>query len=170
MNTDNREELRYSYRPQPIKVLFIGESPPQNGTFFYQEDSNLYRSTREAFEKAYFKSWGEPTDFLTLFQEIGCYLEDLSTEPINGLERKLRRAKRKESIPKLAKRIANMAPYAVIIPGKSIGKDVRKAVATADLQSKKEWCLHFPAQGWQRKYVQGLIAVISELRRDGILP
>jgi hypothetical protein len=35
------ESLRQSYRPQQVRVLFVGESPPAGGTFFYRANSNL---------------------------------------------------------------------------------------------------------------------------------
>ena len=31
------EKIRASYRPENIKVLFVGESPPESGDFFYVE-------------------------------------------------------------------------------------------------------------------------------------
>jgi hypothetical protein len=46
-----RERLRLRYRPVLIRLLFIGESPPASGRFFYRQDSGLYRAIRDAFRR-----------------------------------------------------------------------------------------------------------------------
>ena len=46
------EELRRRYRPETVRALFVGESPPAGGTFFYAANSNLYRFTEQAFRAA----------------------------------------------------------------------------------------------------------------------
>ena len=54
------EELRARYRPDKVRVLFVGESPSASGEFFYLGNSRLYHAFREAF--------GGPDDFLAEFQ------------------------------------------------------------------------------------------------------
>lgn len=46
------ERLRARYRPERIVALFVGQSPPAGGTFFYFANSNLYRHTERAFREA----------------------------------------------------------------------------------------------------------------------
>ena len=74
------KRIRQDYDPRKqnkeIKVLFIGESPPKDGTFFYCANSELYYATKEAFERAYNE---EISNFLRCFK--GCYLIDLFDEP-----------------------------------------------------------------------------------------
>lgn len=36
-----REILRRAWRPVEVQLLFVGESPPFSGRFFYQRDSGL---------------------------------------------------------------------------------------------------------------------------------
>nr|MBC8193829.1 hypothetical protein [FCB group bacterium] len=36
------EDLRQAFKPPKVEVLFIGESPPAGGTFFYNGNSKLY--------------------------------------------------------------------------------------------------------------------------------
>jgi hypothetical protein len=68
-------------------VLFLGESPPAGGTFFYYANSKLYDATREAFE-AGIPALRRTDDFLDAFKRLGCYLEDLSPVPVNHLDLK----------------------------------------------------------------------------------
>jgi hypothetical protein len=46
---ENAERLRRRYRPARVRLLFIGESPPASGRFFYRQDSGLYGAIRDAF-------------------------------------------------------------------------------------------------------------------------
>jgi hypothetical protein len=78
-----RERTRRTYTPEELRVLFIGESPPSGGTFFYDANSILYFATREAFLAAA-PRLGTRASFLDTFQRLGCYLEDLSLRPIDN--------------------------------------------------------------------------------------
>ena len=42
MPNNTYENLRNHYKPDKVEVLFVGESRPQGGTFFYQGDSTLF--------------------------------------------------------------------------------------------------------------------------------
>lgn len=42
----NVEELRRKYRPDKVLALFVGESAPAGGTFFYAGNSQMYRYVR----------------------------------------------------------------------------------------------------------------------------
>lgn len=49
---DENENIRERFRPSKIKVLFIGESAPASGDFFYKEDS-LCGYTQQSFAKIF---------------------------------------------------------------------------------------------------------------------
>ena len=72
------EDLRKSFRPGSIKTLFVGESAPQSGKFFYSQNSGLYRAMQQAFHAG--------GNFLLEFKARGFYLDDLSLVPVNGME------------------------------------------------------------------------------------
>lgn len=90
MDSDERERLRLRYRPAHVKVLFVGESPPRSGAFFYRGDSDLYEATKAVFEVVCRQSWAgdDPDPFLRCLRGAGCYLDDLSHEPISHLRLK----------------------------------------------------------------------------------
>jgi hypothetical protein len=66
-------------------VLFVGESPPAGGAFFYRANSKLYDATREAFETAT-PALRREDDVLAAFQRLGCYLDDLCLAPVNHVD------------------------------------------------------------------------------------
>jgi hypothetical protein len=114
-----RERLRRRYRPPFIRILFIGESPPASGRFFYQQDSGLYRAMRDAFRVI------DPSipdeGFLTVFQSTGCYLIDTCTEPVDHLDAQSRRAARFASEPSLSRRIGRLQPASIVTLLRSSG-------------------------------------------------
>jgi hypothetical protein len=125
----NRERLRRKYRPPEVRLLFIGESPPASGRFFYQGDSGLYRAVRDAFRAI------DPsiTDegFLTVFQNSGCYLIDTCIDPVDHLDARRRRAACAASERSLSRRIKSLRPDSIVILLRSIQENVRRAVALA---------------------------------------
>ena len=68
------EELRHSYKPDQIQVLFVGESPPAGATFFYAGNSNLARYTQDAFAEVFGMTFDSAESFLDYFRCAGCYL------------------------------------------------------------------------------------------------
>jgi hypothetical protein len=62
----DNELIRDLYRPAIIKLLFVGESAPVSGNFFYKGDS-LTSHVQEAFEKAFEVEFDGHKPFLQCF-------------------------------------------------------------------------------------------------------
>ena len=120
---DETERVRESFKPSRIASLFIGESAPQRGEFFYRGNSNLFRELKDSVS-------GGP-NFLNEFRSQGLYLDDLVLEPVNGLGRKEKREKHASSVDSLASRLARHKPEAIVIIGIGIQKYVRLAARKA---------------------------------------
>ncbi len=125
----SREELRLSFRPDRVRVLFIGESPPASGRFFYARDSGLYRAMREAFQLADASIGDE--NFLAAFQASGCYLVDLCADPVDRLKAKARRAACVAGEASLGRTVAELRPAVICVLLRSIGLNVAEAIARA---------------------------------------
>ena len=156
------ESLRRSFRPALVRLLFIGESPPASGRFFYRRDSGLYRAMRDAFQSV------DPSiddeNFLGRFQSSGCYLTDLCAEPVDHLDSKARRTACGSSEERLARNIAELRPARIATVVRSIERNVLRAASRAD------WCggfIHLPYPGrWSRyrdAFVNTLAPTISGL-------
>jgi len=124
-----RERLRRRYCPERIRMLFIGESPPASGRFFYRQDSGLYRAIRDAFRMV------DPsiTDdtFLEIFQNSGCYLIDACTDPVDQLDARSRRTACLAGELALTRNIRQLEPAAIVTLLNSIRDNVRRAAAQA---------------------------------------
>jgi len=161
-----REDLRRRFRPERVRLLFIGEAPPASGLFFYRRDSGLYRAMRDAFH-AIDPSVNEQ-NFLSLFQAAGCYLVDLCPDPVDRLDLQSRRAICRNSEAPLARSIARLDPYMVITVVRSIEENVTMAASHAGWQGP---FLHLPYPGrWSRHrdvFVASLARNIGALAEPG---
>ena len=164
--TDAR--LRRRYRPDDVRVLFVGESPPAGDTFFYRANSKLYHATREAFTAA-IPSLHRQSDFLRAFQQLGCYLDDLSVSAVNHLDMRdpQRLDARARGIAPLARRVRYLEPQAVCVVMKAIERDVGQAIERAGLGAPVV-ALPFPARH-RAQYVEQLTLLVKRWRRRGVL-
>lgn len=154
-----QETTRRKYKPKNIRYLFVGESMPDGGTFFYFQNSNLYSYTKQVFLQNF--DW-PPKEFLNYFKSNSFYLDDLCQEPINQLAESEKRKARKAYEPSLAERIKNYNPLIIISIPKSINKNVENAIVQSGL-SVKNISISFPAQGNQHKFTNELGEIIKDV-------
>jgi hypothetical protein len=124
-NGPARERLRRRYRPDKVKILFVGEAPPASGRFYYQADSGLYRAIRQTFVAA-FPSL-EDAEFLESFRDLGCYLVDLCGMPVDRLAPLERRKACVEGEVRLRRTIRLLRPKLIITVVRSITANVARA-------------------------------------------
>lgn len=169
MGCKKLESKRKKFRPSKVKVLFVGESPPVKGTFFYCENSNLARYTKEGFEKVCGK-FDSMSTFLRSFKEKGCYLIDLRDEPINNLDKKRRKEERAKGIESLSKTIDELKPARIVVVMKGIRSYVEKALGVKVSRfNLKANTLPFPSHGHQREYVKGLSKLVKKFKEEGVI-
>lgn len=162
------EAARERYRPKDVRVLFVGESAPAGGTFFYFANSKLYFATRDAFRLALGKRGGR--DFLVHFQTLGCFLEDLCPSPVNRLPDPQRREQRRRGEPELARRLRAASPRVVVVVMSGIRENVNRALREADLAALPTHVLPFPGrEEHRRRYVAELAAIVRELVAQEVL-
>jgi hypothetical protein len=170
-----RERLRRRFRPATVRVLFVGESPPAGGSFFYAADSELYRATRDAFEAA-LPVFRDADSFLTRFSESGCYLVDLSLDPVNQLTDRndgswtKRMRARSSGECHLAATLAELQPAVVIVVLKGIAANVTRAVIRTGVATEC-YTVTYPSR-WHRHriaYHKELAQLLRRLARRKLL-
>src|SRR3954453_17142936 len=158
-----RESLRRSFQPSRIQLLFIGESPPASGRFFYSGNSGLYRAMRAVFQRVDARISDE--NFLYRFRAYGCYLADLSQEPVDHLDTPRAPAMRSKGQSLIARELTRLQPPIAPPVLRSIAGNVNNAAAQANWQGK---ILQLPYPGrWSRyrdAFIELLVPVISCLR------
>jgi hypothetical protein len=160
-----RENLRQSFQPSRIQLLFVGESPPASGRFFYSGNSGLYRAMRAGFQTA--DANVDDENFLATFRAYGCYLTDLSHEPIDHLDPVPRRLMRSHAEKSLAREIKRLQPGIIAPVLHSITGNVENAAARAKWRGQ---ILQFPYPGrwsrYRRAFLEALVPVIGNLRYE----
>ena len=124
-----RERVRRLYRPDRVRILFVGEAPPASGRFFYQGDSGLYRAVRGTFIAA-FPSLPK-MGFLDAFRAFGCYLVDLCGTPVDQLPRSTRTSICRAAEVRLARTIQALRPTVIVTLVRSIRANVNRAQTAA---------------------------------------
>lgn len=151
------EALRAAYRPDPIKVLFVGESAPAGGRFFYAANSQVHRYLGEALAP-----YLGDNDFLNRFADAGFFLDDLVLTPVNHLSPRDRAARNLAAIPSLAARLATYQPQAVVGIAKTISEPLTQAHAQAGLDCPLH-VVAFPGTGQQANFRRELTAILPGL-------
>ena len=156
-----RERLRRYYRPDRVHILFVGESPPASGRFFYQEDSGLFHAVRKTFLSAFPSA--RKSEFLNLFRALGCYLVDRCREPVDNITRGRRRCACRSEEARLARTIRHLRPEIIITVVRSIGENVKRA------REQAAWLgphLELPYPGrWHRARLQFSRQLVPFLRK-----
>jgi hypothetical protein len=160
--------LRKKYRPaiSDIRVLFVGESPPAGGTFFYAGNSKLFLATEDAFAGAMPSLRGD--SFLDAFMRLGCFLDDLCLEPVDKLSNSEKRIKRREGERALSRRMKGLTPTAIVVVVIGIEPNVRRAALGADLGDVPIYALPFPGRWHRTRYVAELTALVRRFKRASV--
>ncbi len=144
-NKSDFDKLREKYNPGKINVLYIGESPPSGGTFFYAANSNLFRCINDAFKNVFGESVDNGFNFLTYFKNNNFFLDDLCLESVNDKSESERLALRQKGIAPLAIRIKTVSPKAIIILMKGIETEVREAISKSEISIEHIFVTTFPS-------------------------
>jgi len=159
---NERERQRERYRPDQVRILFIGESPPASGRFFYQADSGLYRAFRDTFLAAF--PLLRKTEFLDSFRSLSCYLVDLCGQPVDKMNPRDRRCACQTGEIRLARTIRALRPKIIVTIVRSIRANVRQAQELAGWSGLH---LELPYPGrWYRHRLQFHRQLVRLLREE----
>jgi hypothetical protein len=159
-NMEAVEAVRARFRPERIATLFVGESAPSSGDFFYYGNTAMFRHMRRAVERAL----GESSDFLQRFKACGWYLDDLVLTPVNHLTKSQRKAKCLDAQKSLADRIAAYQPEAIVSLLIVIKPFVDAAAITAGSNAPR-YAVPFPGMGQQARFQSAMACIVPKLPR-----
>jgi hypothetical protein len=136
----------------------VGESAPHGGKFFYRGDSSM----RLYMERVVESVFGESDDFLNTFKKYGWYLDDLVLAPVNHLTAPERKAKCRSAQSKLAIRIAEYQPEAIVCLLSRIEKIVEAAKVESG-STAKFYSVPFPGMGHQKRFRAKMKKILPKL-------
>ena len=155
------EAIRESFRPTQIRILFVGESRPASGKFFYI-GSPMTGYMAQAFSAVCKRPFKSDMEFLDFFKSECCYLDDLSHAPVDDLPSKQRKQILDAGVDQLAKRIREYNPNHVVAVLKSIESSVREAAERAEFKGAVD-AVPFPGMSHQNKFVEELTVILRAI-------
>jgi hypothetical protein len=158
------EAIRTRYRPKRITTLFVGESAPASGKFFYCGNTAMTTNMERALTVAGLRGSG---DFLECFKAYGWYLDDLVLTPVNRMGGSHRKALCLEAEKSLADRIAEYRPLAIVALMLAIKDIVYAAAATAGSKADL-FAVPFPGMGQQTRFQRAMGDILPKLPRERI--
>jgi len=156
------EEARVHYRPKSITTLFVGESPPHSGKFFYYGNTALAHHMSFAMRSA---GLGVDGDFLLRFKAYGWYLDDLVLVPVDRMRPAQRREACLAARSSLADRIAEYRPQAIVTVLLRI-KEIVEAAATAAGSDAPRYAVPFPGNGQQARFLREMADILPRLPKQ----
>lgn len=154
---------RLKYKPEKVKILFVGEAPAVGARRFYLGNTNLFRTVRAAFSELY-GDFNSTEEFFDLFKSLGCYVDHLSSEPVNKEDMPARKMARVAGVAPLSDRLKSYQPEIVIILMKDLQKEVNTAVELSAVKSiKKMEAVPYPA-GSDTNRKNCIIAIVGILK------
>lgn len=149
------ETTRLRYRPERIRTLFVGESAPASGDFFYYGTSAMTRYMQQALKHT-------GGNFLESFKMRGWYLDDLVLEPVDALDRPERRARCRTAQASLSERIRSYQPLAIVSLLLGI-KHIVDAAAIAAGSKVPRYAVPFPGNGQQARFLKEMARILPML-------
>ena len=162
----NFKEFRERYNPKnegiPIRVLWIAESPPAGGGYFYFDETgdrnHLFRETMKALdwwpEKETMSAGVDKTPYLKKFQKAGYFVVDLSYSPVNKMEKHEREKVLGRNIPRLLNELEKLDPQRILIVKVTLFdllfpriRETKFGSRVLNMQS-----IPFPSHGGQKRY------------------
>lgn len=155
------EEVRALFRPAQITTLFVGESAPASGDFFYCGGNAMLRH----FERAVNSALGTSEEiFLDRFKRYGWFLDDLVLTPVDKLEPAERKAKCLAALHSLTDRIKVYRPAAIVSVLVSIRPIVERAAKAAGSNADL-FGVPFPGMGQQARFHSKMSEIVPLLPR-----
>ncbi len=155
-------EARDKYRPDRIGALFIAESPPSSGGYFYFEKTtgkdHLFRETMKALglwrEETSMPKGLDKQQLLAQFQSRNLFLLDTCEFPVDKMSTRQRHNAILEAVPRLVEEVRDLDPKAILIVKKTVFEPVREGLERGGLGERilNEEPLPFPSHGNQRKF------------------
>jgi hypothetical protein len=144
-----------------VEVVFIAESPPVTGAYFYfleKPPGSLFRETMKALQI----DGNDKREKLIKFQWRGFFMLDVTYKPINNLKGKARMSAVKSELPRLVEDVRELQPNGIVIIKKPLFEPVKTALAAAGLGDRilHDAPIPFPGSGRQKEFREAIVRLM----------
>lgn len=160
MNQQYYRNLRNKYNPNNLRIVFILESPPVSGKFFYNEGGSIKEPLFSAMMKLLNYNPKNKQEGLTHFADSGYLIVDSTYEPVNNLKGKKRDDKILENYDNLImdlKEMGDPKDLSLILVKANICRLYEKRLSEAGFNVLNDGIIiPFPSTGQQNKFQIGI--------------
>jgi hypothetical protein len=163
-------DLREKFRPEKFRAIFVAESPPASGGYFYDPNGRVTEKLFSALMKAIGFKYKEATktDGLLEFQCRGLFLLDATYRPVNKLPPPDRNNQILEDYPKLLddlRAIKGIESIPIILVKKDVCRLLEPKLDEDGFNvANQGQLLYFPSHSRERKFQTQLKAILARSR------
>jgi hypothetical protein len=162
-------ELRARYQPLKIKLIFVLESPPQSGTYFYDPSGKTSETLFSAMMKVIGESPATKEEGLTRFAHQGFLLFNATYRPVNHM--KNNRQRNEAILSDLAELIQDLTATSgkqrlkIVLVKANICRLLEKPLRSAGFNIiNNGTVVPFPSHGHQTKFHQAIKKLFTQNR------
>ena len=162
-------ELRAKYQPLKIRLIFVLESPPLNGTYFYDPSGRTTEPLFSAMMKVIGQSPATKEDGLIRFAHQGFFLLNATYQPVNHMKNNRQRNEAiltdlAELIQDLTSTIRNQRLKIVLVKA-NICRLLEEPLISAGFNIiNNGTVVPFPSHGHQTKFHQAIKKLFTQNR------
>lgn len=168
MNKQYYIQLRNKYIPKELKIIFIAESPPKSGKYFYDPSGETTEPLFSYMMKCVLNFKPKTKEEgLRKFCEQGYFLVDATYIPVNGLSNDKRNKIIEENYLELVKdlkKIINEKDIKIILIKKNVCRLLENQLLRDGFKViNKKILIPFPSRQWQNEFCKKVKQVIKEV-------
>lgn len=161
------KEMRDAYKPETMRAIFILESPPKSGKYFYNPAGNVNEQLFKALMQFAGIEHGKKEEGLRQFRDRGFFVVDASYQPVNNLKGKARDNKILEEYGALVHDLNFINPdrtIPLILVKKNICKLMEPRLKNAGFKVANDGVsVPFPGSGRQRDFRERIARIAASL-------
>lgn len=165
MNNKYYFDLRSKYQPKSLNIVFILESPPVSGKYFYDEEGSIKEPLFSAMMKLLKFNPKDKQEGLAHFADSGYYIVDATYEPVNKLKGKKRDEKILENYNNLVSDLEGLGDpknLNLILVKANICRLLEKRLLKAGFNVQNNGnIIPFPSTGHQNKFTTEIGKVVG---------
>jgi hypothetical protein len=159
------KKMREAYRPERIKAIFILESPPKSGKYFYNPDGTVHEQLFRAMMEFIEIKPSSKQDGLQAFRSQGFILVDASYAPVNDFKGKARDEAILREYDSLLRDLNLLNPnkdVPLILVKANVYELLRERLGEAGFRVvNNDIKIPFPGSGRQKEFRDKLAAVVE---------
>lgn len=166
LNKEYYLKLRNKYLPEKLKLIFVLESPPASGKYFYDETGKTSEPLFNELMKLLNYKPADKKDGLVFFRDKGFFLVDATYKPVNELKGKKRNetiiSDFNELVADLEGLCHNKKSPLILVKANICRLLEKKLEAKAFTVLNKEIVIPFPSTGQQKRFHAEIGKILNE--------